>query len=302
MPLANRTKLIERIRTLATPLSPLSSNQPTRLARLDGIRCVAFDFYGTMFMSGVGDIGIDEEQNEQSEALFVESLKQAGFEILNPGAGSEGIKILKATLGRHITAAQKKGIAYPEPEIRDVWEETLSALQKKSLVNGTVDDRSVARFAIEFEFRINAIWPVPELEETLGKLLNRNLLLGIISNSQFYTPLAFEAIIGQSPQDFGFDPGLLVWSFATGRKKPDTGFYQTFVDRLPKKSLKARQVLYVGNDIRKDIKPAKALGMRTALYVGDSRSIRHKPEELNIESYNPDLIIDSLDQIVHCLD
>lgn len=297
----NRQELVARIRQLSSSLAPIRSGHPLNLNSIQGIRCVAFDFYGTMFMSGVGDIGIDEEQQEESEGFFREALKSSGFTILEKSAGIKGLEILKQVLEQTISQAQNNGIPYPEPEIREVWQQALSGLSKRSLIGGKINQQSVNRFAIEFEFRINNIWPVPDLEVILNRLLQKNLKLGIISNSQFYTPIAFEAFMGQSPKAFGFDSDLLVWSFATGRKKPDTDFYQVFVDRLPEKHLKPEQVLYVGNDIRKDIEPAKSLGIRTALFVGDQRSIRHKLKELQTEAYHPDLVIDNLSQISACL-
>ncbi|HLR24913.1 MAG TPA: HAD hydrolase-like protein, partial [Fodinibius sp.] len=65
--------------------------------------------------------------------------------------------------------------------------------------------------------------------------------------------------------------------------------------------LQPEEILYVGNDIRKDVQPAKTLGMRTALYVGDRRSLRHQTGELDTDDYRPDLIIDDLRQIEECL-
>lgn len=301
MELENKAALVKRIRELTKPLPPLSVDHPTKLQKLSGIRCVAFDFYGTMFVSGVGDIGIDEDQEEESEEIFRKSLNQAGLTIQDNTAGTVGLHILKQTLSRHIRKAKDQGISYPEPEIRDVWADTLTGLAERSLISGTISKSTAIRFAIEFEFRINAIWPVPNLTDVLNELKEMGLELAIISNSQFYTPLAFEAIIGKSPEAFGFDPDLLVWSYASGRKKPDTGFYRQFTDRIVKKGMTPADVLYVGNDIRKDIQPAKKLGMRTALFVGDSRSIRHEEAELANPSFAPDLVIDDLSQIKDCL-
>ena len=68
-----------------------------------------------------------------------------------------------------------------------------------------------------------------------------------------------------------------------------------------RKKLRPEEILYIGNDIRKDIQPTKALGMRTNLYVGDRRSLRHEVEGLSREDYRPDLIIDDLQQIQQCL-
>lgn len=296
-----KQKLIKRIKELAEPLSPIPADHATVLKKVDGIKCVAFDFYGTMFLSGVGDIGIDEDQQEESEVIFRKSLKASGFTIKDTSAGTLGLQILKRTLNRHKEKAKENDITYPEPEIREVWKDVLDELSEQSVVSGTVDEVSVSTFAIEFEFRINAIWPVPNLAEILLQLKKRGLELAIISNSQFYTPLAFEAIIGRSPENFGFNKDLLVWSYECGRKKPDIVFYEEFVKRIQEQDLDPSEVLYTGNDINKDVQPAADLGMQTALFVGDSRSIRHEESDLKNISSAPEMVIDNLSQIDDCL-
>ncbi len=301
MDMSLKRMLIERIKELAEPLSPISIDHATSLKKLSGIKCVAFDFYGTMFISGVGDIGIDEDPEGESEEIFRNSLEAAGFTVNDVSAGTYGLQVLEKTLARHKDEAKERGIAYPEPEIREVWKDTLKEMAEQSMISGSVDESSIAKFAVEFEFRINAVWPVPNLAGILTNLKKQGLELAIISNSQFYTPLAFEAIIGQSPENFGFNKDLLVWSYKCGRKKPDTDFYADFVNRIQEQGMDPTEVLYVGNDINKDIKPAKYLGMHTALFVGDSRSIRHEESELKHLSLSPDLVIDRLSQIHECL-
>ena len=301
MDMSLKRMLIERIKELAEPLSPISIDHATSLKKLSGIKCVAFDFYGTMFISGVGDIGIDEDREGESEEIFRNSLEAAGFTVNDVSAGTYGLQVLEKTLARHKDEAKERGIAYPEPEIREVWKDTLKEMAEQSMISGSVDESSIAKFAVEFEFRINAVWPVPNLARILTNLKKQGLELAIISNSQFYTPLAFEAIIGQSPENFGFNKDLLVWSYKCGRKKPDTDFYADFVNRIQEQGMDPTEVLYVGNDINKDIKPAKYLGMHTALFVGDSRSIRHEESELKHLSLSPDLVIDRLSQIHECL-
>lgn len=301
MDLSLKKKLIHRIKELAEPLSPLPAEHTTRLNKISDIKCVAFDFYGTMYLSGVGDIGIDEDQEDESEEIFRKSLEASGFSVQDITAGSLGLQILKQSLARHKQKAKENGVEYPEPEIRKVWRDVLNELKEQSLISGTIGESSIASFAVEFEFRINAIWPVPNLAEILTQLKKRDLELAIISNSQFYTPLAFEAIMGRSPEDFGFNKDLLVWSYECGCKKPDTALYEEFVERIQEQDINPTQVLYIGNDINKDIRPASYLGMHTGLYVGDSRSIRHEESELKNISPTPDLVIDDLSQIEKCL-
>ncbi len=295
--------LLKRIQELTKPLSPSPPDHETRLKKLESVRCIAFDFYGTMFISGVGDIGIDEEQDTRHASFFEAALSDSGFIVNSQTAGVRGIELFQKTINRHINQKKDEGIEHPEPDIISVWLDVLNELSEKSLISGAVSKERAIRFAIEFEFRVNRVWPFPGLVQVLTKLLERGYTLGIISNSQFYTPLAFSAIIGKSPKEFGFDPDLLNWSYVSGLKKPDIRFYKLFTETLAQsKGLTPEEVLYVGNDIQKDIYPAKRLGMKTALFVGDSRSIRHGEQDLELEQYQPDIIIDSLTQIIECLD
>ena len=56
-----------RQRSQTTPVEAPKDARP-RLIRLEGIRAVIFDIYGTLFSSGVGDISLTTEQN-QNDAL-----------------------------------------------------------------------------------------------------------------------------------------------------------------------------------------------------------------------------------------
>lgn len=296
----NNAELHERIRVLTHPISTRKTGHDIKLQTLENIRCVALDFYGTIVISDAGDIGIDEAQKD-NQAHFDEALKSSGFTILKQGAGEKGISLFDENVEVFIAEAKNRGIDYPEPDVRSIWPDVLQTLIEESYISGNVTDQSAKLFGVEFEFRINKIWPVPDLKKVLQELVEHDLSLGIISNSQFYTPIAFETFLGNSLQSFGFNENLLVWSFKKGRKKPSPHFYQHFVHAAVKEDINPQEILYVGNDIRKDIEPAKALGLKTALFVGDERSIRHNSGDLNEKRYQPDLIINDLHQILDCL-
>ncbi len=298
----NKKPLIERIKKLTSPLHPEPYSHKTQLKKLRDIKCVALDFYGTMFISGAGDIGVDEEQKSSYELHFREALNYIGFSVPDEAlAGETGLEKFNEIIEAYIDKRKETdGIEYPEPDIAVIWEDVLVSLEQRNLIDGPVTHRQAIRFAIEYEFRTNTIWPLPELIHTLKTILDHNCRLGIISNSQFYTPLAFEALIGQTTNDFGFDPDLQKWSYVNGIKKPSLQFYRQFIKELPAKNLKPGNVLFVGNDLFKDILPTKELNMKTALYIGDRRSLRHEEEDLTPKN-QPDLIIDDLQQIPECL-
>ena len=299
----DKTLLIDRIKDLTSPIFPKSFKHDTQLSKLTDIKCVSLDFYGTMFISGVGDIGVDEEQKSASKRYIREALEQVGFSpAKKDAAGQKALEQFKRALEQQI--AQKRsteGIEFPEPTIISVWQDVLKALAQMNIIEGKITEEVSIRVAVEFEFRANNIWPVPELDAILKDLLTHDCKLGIISNSQFYTPLAFEALMGETTDAFGFDPDLQKWSYENGVKKPSLQFYSRFTDELPAKNLAPENVLYIGNDLFKDIIPAKKLGMKTGLYVGDRRSVRHEKEDLEPPKNKPDIIINDLHQIASCL-
>jgi len=60
----------------------------------------------------------------------------------------------------------------------------------------------------------------------------------------------------------------------------------------------AASVLYVGNDMRNDILPAKAVGFKTALFAGDRRSLRPRKSDDCCRDLSPDLIVTDLQQLI----
>jgi putative hydrolase of the HAD superfamily len=125
------------------------------------------------------------------------------------------------------------------------------------------------------------------------------LLQGIISNSQFYTPIVLEALTGKSLDELGLHNELLHWSFRERRKKPDIHFYTQFLEKLNKvdASINPEQVLYAGNDMLKDIWPASQLGMKTALFAGDKRSLKWRRTDARCKNLEPDIVFTEFEQL-----
>src|SRR6056297_2273331 len=294
-------KLKERFKTLSNPLEPEPTGTEPSLRKLENIKAVIFDFYGTLFISGVGDIGIDDGKSDAG--LLLEAVKSIGLEITDEEAGKRGYEIYDKVVIEQIQDLKASGITYPEPDIRIVWRNMLNQMYAENLIQTATDKSHYTRMSVEFEARMNPIWPMPDLGETLDGLKARNFELGIISNSQFYTPLAFEALCGRTLADLGFNMNLLHWSYEESRKKPGLVFYRHFLEKaqkhLPK--LTAENYLYVGNDMLKDVYPANELGMKTALFAGDSRSLKWRKDDARTKDLTPDLIITELRQLPECV-
>jgi putative hydrolase of the HAD superfamily len=292
--------LKERFLNLAKPLKALPTDTEPRLKKLEGIRFLIFDFYGTLFMSGVGDIGIDEDS--QDIKAFQDALESCNL-AFDQKTAEAGFTYYDVIVERHCNQLISKGFEIPEPVIEKVWLDVLNTLEKEGYIDVKPDIDLARRFSVEFEIRMNPVWPMPSLTETLQAFSTGPYKLGIISNSQFYTPIAFEALAGKSLDDLGFQESLLHWSFVENLKKPSIEFYKNFLVKLQENypEAKPESVLYTGNDMLKDIYPASTLGMRTALFAGDKRSLKWRKDDERCSNIEPDLVLTELIQLTDCV-
>jgi putative hydrolase of the HAD superfamily len=276
-------------------LKPQPTGFPAHLAALADIRAVIFDIYGTLFISGSGDIGpASAEQNEQA---LREALSVVGLPVEQLRDNSRATQILVDSIHEAQAVRRSQGIEFPEVDIIAVWQQVLTKLFKQDL-NPAFSDAQVRRLAVEYECRTNPVWPMPGLRDTLETLRTAGRQLGIVSNAQFYTPLMFRALLDATPDDLGFDPRLCAWSYKTLQGKPSVTLFQQVLDELATAhSISPRQTLYVGNDMLKDIWPATRLGFKTALFAGDRRSLRLREDDERCQGLKPDLVIDHLSQL-----
>ena len=76
----------------------------------------------------------------------------------------------------------------------------------------------IERLAMEHEQAVNPVTAMPGAAETLRELSSRGVMLGLVSNAQFYTVPVLEACLGGSLADFGIDPELLPHIFEPFRQ------------------------------------------------------------------------------------
>jgi len=157
------------------------------------------------------------------------------------------------------------------------------------------------RLAIEYEVRANPVWPMPGCREVLAALCEAGLVLGLISNAQFFTPYLFPALLGKSRAELGFHPELQFFSFEQRQAKPGGGLFRLARAQLERLGIAPDSVVYVGNDMRNDIAPAARIGFQTALFAGDRRSLRLRPDDSSIDDVRPDAILTSLEQLLSCV-
>lgn len=282
---------------LCQPMEPLPTHTDARLDKLPAVKAVLFDVYGTLIVSGSGDVGT-AAATDTAEAM-TQALKAAHYKGDLKKAGALGKNLLKAEVLAWHTASRAAGIDFPEVDIAKIWKKVVGRLRKDGILNPPkLDIEPIRKLALEYECLVNPVWPMPECLETLRILKERGYVLGIVSNAQFYTPLLFSAFFEQAIEDLGFDSDCCIWSYKELKAKPSADLFPKAEKYLKRNhGIKLSDTVYVGNDMLNDIYCASRAGCKTVLFAGDRRSLRLRETDERCMDLNPDAIITSLGQL-----
>jgi len=294
---------VEIFREHCRPLEPIATGETPRLDRLDGIKAVLFDVYGTLFVSTSGEVGTVEERTAGKAPAEQRALEGALDSLgIAHSPQRQSVEFLFQAIETSHARSRQAGVDYPEVDIVEIWREVLPRLVGQvSAGAGAPEAIDLKRLAVEYEARANPCWPMPHLLACLQRLRHHGLLLGIISNAQFYTPYLFEALLGQSAERCGFEPDLQYYSYRYGHSKPGTAMHVAALGALGERRIEPGEVLYVGNDMLNDVLPARKVGFCTTLFAGDARSLRRREEDRRVARISPDLIVTDLAQLSECI-
>jgi putative hydrolase of the HAD superfamily len=276
-------KIIEKY---VRPLAPIPTKASPGGRLGHPVKCILFDIYGTLFISDSGDIGVSKSKDQQVSKVQ----KLIARHNLNINAAHLSEKFYGQIDKAHVRM-RRKGIDFPEVEIDQIWMDILPIR----------DRRCIREFAVEFEWIVNPVYPMPHLADILEALRKRHLLMGIISNAQFFTPYLFSWYMDFDLQHLGFHPKLIFLSYRLKHAKPSLVPFEMAVNKLEKMGISASSVLYVGNDMQNDINPATSVGFQTALFAGDKRSLRLRKNDPACANTSPDLVITDLMQLLDYL-
>lgn len=264
-------------------LEPIPSLHTAGGRLVKPVRAVLFDIYGTLFISSSGDIGTTPKKFQRAACHEVLG-RRHGIEASLEQIGEQLFESIHAAHERK----KKAGIVYPEVRIDRVWQRIL----------GWQDQNRIREFALDYEWTVNPSYPMPGLDETLRTIRRRGLVMGIISNAQFFTPFLFKWFLGASPEELGFAPDLTVYSYQCGEAKPSGMLFKRCVNRLNAMGMAPESVVYVGNDILNDIMPADKVGWQTTLFAGDQQSLRLRRDREECRLVRPHLVISDLRQLL----
>ena len=254
-------KLIEQY---LHPLSTLPTSLSPRGSLKQNIECILFDIYGTLFISSSGDINWGQQNpppHEQIKQLLARyAIAESPRRILE--------KLHETIEARH-GVLRNRGVDHPEVIIEHIWRQVLK-------IN---DLSTIKQFAVEFELITNPVGPMPHLASMLSACRKKNLLMGIISNAQFYTPFLFNWFLHSDIE----------------------ALFEMAAEKLASIGIQPAAVLYIGNDMLNDIYPASAIGFQTALFAGDRRSLRLRGDDPRCADLRPELVLTDLGQLAQRL-
>ena len=266
------------------PMTPIPTGEvPRGLSKIRRVKALLFDVYGTLLISSSGVRVSPVISNDQKRVL-------AG--VLHDFGIDQTPDSLMDALCREIEKdhqhLRQVGIDCPEVDIIQIWQRIL----------GVDEPEYLEAFAMAYEMAVNPVYPMPGIEDLLSACRKQNLLLGIISNAQFYTPRLLEQLLGTSLDMCGFDPQLTFYSYRFRTAKPSNLMFQLAAEVFSRREILPASVLYVGNDMRNDILPAETVGFQTALFAGDQRSLRRRPDDAGCRHLVPDVIVTDLRQLI----
>lgn len=226
-------------------------------------KAILFDVYGTLVCPQVGDL--DEQVRLASgEESFIATAERFGF------SKEMGIKwhkwFFEIIISEH-REEEKKGIAPAEVQVDRIWTEMIVRAGGDPTVS---PPRMVAAYR---EWMANPIRPFFGAVEALFELKRSGIMLGLASNSQFYTLPILGKVLGIEPEEF-FEAELTFLSFHLGFSKPSPYFFRLVRTRALNLGLRPEEVVVVGNDCDNDILPAKAHGLQALLFWGNAQSVR----------------------------
>ncbi|HEX2960084.1 MAG TPA: HAD family hydrolase [Chitinispirillaceae bacterium] len=277
--------------------------------KIHDVRAVICDVYGTLinyWKPGFEDKTMRENLLLSAFRQLIEKFKIELYLLkMNPDAAPEKTlsDLYNGLISLSHQNATKNGVKYPEVKIEKVWELILMMLKRhgyQPVATVQAEEKDIPRcFAYTYNFLSLGRQLYPGVVDALQKLRARNIVVGILSNAQFYTPIDLTLMIrdqsNEKIEDYLelFDIDLTFYSYEYGFSKPNQLLFRRLFDALYEYNILPEQTVMLGNDLLIDIAPAKAAGMKTALFTGDAFSFfAHEEKEIV-----PDIVFDQWTEI-----
>jgi putative hydrolase of the HAD superfamily len=260
----------------------------SKCERLNDIRAVIFDIYGTIINYWRPEFDLKSERTGLIIQAFNTVIERFGMkstlEKINPS--EEAAKTLNdfynGLIALNHEKSTKKGILYPEVKIENIWSVIIAIFKRNGYEYSKYcqcQESDFPRFvAYTYNYYALGRTMYPGVVNALTELKQNNIVNGILSNAQFYTPIDLTLMIReQSNQKYDdlselFEPDLTFYSYEYGVAKPNQLLFRRLYDALYEFQILPEQTVFIGNDLETDIQAAADVGMKTAFFCGDLKS------------------------------
>lgn len=265
------------------------------LKMLPDVKAVILDVYGTLVISGSGDVGSADTLDHSDRILMALAAVGVSDSLSQPPT----MAMLREEIER--MNRERRGDVCPKPEV-DIVEVWRRVLMGCGLARAQQSIGRVVELAAQYEARANPTWPMPGSFELLATLRKSQIPMGIVSNAQVFTPPLVEDLVASKNLEMGgFDLNLCFFSNRFRHSKPGPRLFDALRDALSRRGICPYEAIYVGNDMLNDVWSASQAGLRTAWFAGDARSRRAREDDPRCRSLRPDVVLTNLLQLLECL-
>ena len=297
-------------RELAWP-APVTVERPKakpHLVRLNGVRAVLWNVYGTLLALHGGELYFEHPQKFVMDVALdktIQEFKMWGSMSRKPGQPADYLRRVYDDLLREQRTIPGSTEKFPEVASDRLWEAFVKKLLQKDYrfdagFYGALNEfgRKVAYF---FHASLQSTVGYPGLAEALRQVADAGLMQGLLADGQCFTSAQLQRALTRQEEgaklDEWVDPELCTLSFDVRARKPSERIMRQALAGFTQRGLSADEILHVGSRLKEDIAPARRLGMKTALFAGDKASLQATPEQLKETSSRPDVMLTELSQI-----
>jgi putative hydrolase of the HAD superfamily len=284
----------------------------SRLPKIGNAGAVLWDIYVTLLALSVGDLESSLAQKETMLGAFKVTAKEFGLEPFLEGDPAETLlKLYVREIEKTHRRKRSHGVVSPEVKIELIWLRILRKLESSGYEPKADEDGTGLELALKIAYLFDDMYQTkvlyPSAFQTLEAVKELGLRQGIISNAQFYTPIALRMLLRREEKRVDdplrqlFDRHLILFSYRLGVSKPNPLAFELARSRLKAMGVKPSRVLYVGNDVLNDMIPARRVGFRCVLFAGDAQSLTLREDRAECAGFRPDAVIKSLPQLLRII-
>lgn len=282
---------------------------PSRLPRIEGARAVLWDVYGTLLALSAVDLEDFITKKETMRGTFRLTAREFGLEKFLDGDPAETLmELYFQEIESTHRRKRSRGVFSPEVNIERTWLRILKKLESRGYRPKINRGETGLDLALRVAYFFDDVYQTKVLyagaRQTLESVKGLGLRQGIISNAQFYTPIALNMLLrragsrGADPMRDLFDRRLVFFSYRLGVSKPNPLAFECTRERLRRMGIEPARVLYVGNDVLNDMVPARRVGFKCVLFAGDRESLTMREDRPECAGFEPDGVIKSLPQLL----